>query len=73
MPEIDGPRPDAVAEVTGAAIGILTAVQGYAYGKVYGGLEEREIDPVIPAKQESSRSRVPLGRFRYDAREDTLK
>jgi len=66
-------RLDAVAEVTGAAIGIVTADQGYAYGKVYGGLEERGIDPVIPAKKEPIRSRVPLRRFRYDARHDTLK
>jgi len=66
-------RLDAVADVTGAVIGTVTADQGYAYGKVYGGLEERGIDPVIPAKKEPIRSRVPLRRFRYDARHDILK
>ena len=64
---------DAVAAATGTAIKTITADQGYAYGKVYGALERRGIDPVIPAKKEPIRSRVPLRRFRYDARHDTLK
>jgi transposase len=64
---------DAVADATGVAVGTVTADQGYAYGKVYGGLEKRGIDPVIPAKKEPIRSRVPLRRFRYDARHDILK
>ena len=64
---------DAVTAVTGTAIEVVTADQGYAYGKVYGGLEKRGIDPVIPAKKEPIRSRVPLRRFRYDARHDILK
>ncbi|MFT8247359.1 IS1182 family transposase [Roseomonas sp. BN140053] len=67
------PQVDAVAAVTGTAVKVVTADQGYAYGKVYGGLEERGIDPVIPAKKEPIRSRVPLRRFRYDARHDILK
>ena len=64
---------DAVAATTGIAIKIITADQGYAYGKVYGALERRGIDPVIPAKKEPIRSRVPLRRFRFDARHDILK
>ena len=64
---------DAVAATTGVAIKTITADQGYAYGKVYGALERRGIDPVIPAKKEPIRSRVPLRRFRYDARHDTVK
>jgi Transposase DDE domain len=67
------PQVDAVAAVTGTPVGTVTADQGYAYGKVYGGLEGRGIDPVIPAKKEPIRSRVPLRRFRYDARHDVLK
>lgn len=67
------PQADAVAAATGCAIKVVTADQGYAYGKVYGGLEERGIDPVIPAKKEPIRSRVPLRRFRFDARHDILK
>jgi transposase len=64
---------DAVAATTGTPIKTVTADQGYAYGKVYGALERRKIDPVIPAKKEPIRSRVPLRRFRYDARHDILK
>ena len=67
------PQVDAVAATTGTAVKTVTADQGYAYGKVYGGLERRGIDPVIPAKKEPIRSRVPLRRFRYDARHDILK
>ena len=67
------PQVDAVAEVTNAPIKVVAADQGYAYGKVYGGLEQRGIDPVIPAKKEPVRSRVPLRRFRYDAKHDSLK
>jgi len=67
------PQVDAVAVTTGGTVRTVTADQGYAYGKVYGGLERRGIDPVIPAKKEPIRSRVPLRRFRYDARHDILK
>ena len=45
----------------------MTADAGYAYAKVYGGLERRGIEAVIPAKAEPIRSPVPLRRFRYDA------
>jgi hypothetical protein len=51
----------------------VTADAGYAYGKVYGDLEHRGIHPVIPAKAEPIRSAVPLRRFRYDAKPDTLR
>jgi IS5 family transposase len=66
-------RVDAVAAVTGAPVKVVTADQGYAYGKVYGGLEQRGVAPVIPAKREPIRSRVPLRRFRYDTKHDILK
>ena len=67
------PLVDAVAAVTGTAVRTVTADQGYAYGKVYGGLEQRGIDPVIPAKKEPVRAKVPLRRFRYDAWHDIAK
>ena len=67
------PQVDAVAAATGAPVRAATADQGYAYGKVYGGLERRGIDPVIPAKKEPVRAKVPLRRFRYDARHDIAK
>ena len=70
--EIEG-QAAAVAATTGTAIKTITADQGYAYGKVYGALERRGIDPVIPAKKEPIRSRVPLRQFRYDARHDILR
>ena len=59
---------DAVRETTRRAIGTVTADAGYAYAKVFGGLERRRIDPVIPTRKDPSRSPVPLRRFRYDAR-----
>lgn len=62
-----------VDAVTGQEIKVVTADQGYAYGKVHGGLERRGVDPVIPAKKEPIRSKVPLRRFRHDARHDILK
>jgi len=62
-----------VRESSGSAIKTVTADAGYAYGKVYGGLERRGIDPLIPAKAEPIKSRVPLRRFRYDAKHDIVK
>ena len=67
------PQVDAVQEIADRTISTVTADAGYAYGKVYGGLERRGIDPLIPAKREPIKSRVPLRRFRYDARHDIVK
>ena len=64
---------DAVQEIPGAKVATVTADAGYAYAKVYGGLERRGIDALIPAKAEPIRSPVPLRRFRYDAKHDILK
>jgi transposase len=66
-------RIDAAAATVGQTIRTVTADAGYAYGKVYGGLERRGIDPVIPAKAEPIKSPVPLRRFRYDAKHDIAK
>ncbi len=58
-------RLDAVAAVTGAPIGTVTADAGYAYAKVFAGLEDREIIGVIPTKAEpieSPAQEVPLRR-----------
>jgi transposase len=66
-------RIDAAADLTGIAIRTATADAGYAYGKVYGGLERRGIVPLIPAKAEPIKSKVPLRRFRYDAKRDIAK
>ena len=64
---------DRTAERTGTAVTTVTADAGYAYGKVHGAMEERNIHAVIPAKAEPIRSPVPLRRFRYDAQNDILK
>jgi len=64
---------DRTAARTGVAIKTVTADAGYAYGKVYGALEDRGITGVIPAKADPSRSAVPLRRFRYDPKNDILK
>lgn len=66
-------RMDAVAALTGTAIKTVTADAGYAYAKLYAGLEERQINAVIPAKAEPIRSPVPMRQFRYDALNDVLK
>ncbi len=64
---------DAVMAITGIGIETITADAGYAYGKVYGALERRGIDPLIPAKAEPVRCRVPTRRFHYDAKRDIAK
>jgi transposase len=64
---------DEVEATTGTDIKTVTADAGYAYAKVYGALERRDIDALIPAKAEPIKSRVPLRRFRYDAKHDILK
>jgi hypothetical protein len=71
--EIIEAQVDEVIATTGAEISVVTADAGYAYAKVYGWLERRGIDPLIPAKAEPFKSRVPISRFRYDARHDILK
>jgi IS5 family transposase len=67
------PRLDEVARTAGVRSIAMTADAGYAYAKVYAAFEKRGIVAVIPAKAEPIRSRVPLRRFRYDARYDILK
>jgi transposase len=66
-------RLDATAATTGTPIGAVTADAGYAYAKVFAGLEAREIAGIIPTKAEPIRSKVPLRRFRYDAKHDHVK
>jgi len=68
-----GPQVEDVEATTGISIKTVTADSGYAYAKVYGALERRGTDALIPAKAEPIKSRVPLRRFRYDAKNDILK
>ncbi|WP_420337067.1 transposase [Roseibium sp.] len=67
------PGLDAVAETIGASIKIVTADAGYSYAKVFAGLEEREIEGIVPVKATPIKSKVPLPRFRYDAQHDHVK
>ena len=62
-----------VEAATGTHVETATADAGYSYAKVYGALERRETDAIIPARAESIRTPVPLRRFRYDAKHDRLK
>lgn len=64
---------DRVEALTGAKVATATADASYAYAKVYGQLERRGTQAVIPPKTEPIRSPVPMRRFRYDARHDILK
>lgn len=50
-------RLDAAATVTGTPISTVTADAGYAYAKIFGGPERREIAAVIPTKAEPIRGR----------------
>ena len=62
-------RLDAAAATTGVPIKTATADAGYAYAKVFAGLEARTIDAVIPTKAEPFPGRViPTRRFKFDAR-----
>lgn len=71
--DIIEPQVDEVTQTTGVCPTAVTADAGYAYAKVYAAFERRGIDAVIPAKAEPIRSRVPMRRFRYDAKHDILK
>jgi IS5 family transposase len=52
----------------------VTADAGYAYGKVYAGLERKGIEALIPPKRVwSNKNVIPLHQFRYDAKHDVVK
>jgi IS5 family transposase len=60
---------DAIEATTGVKIATMTADAGYAYGKVFGAMEERQTAAVIPPKEEPRpRGVIPLRRFHYDAK-----
>lgn len=66
-------RLDAAAATLGGPIAVATADAGYAYAKVFGGLEARDIDAIVPTKAEPIKSKVPLRRFKFDAHHDLVK
>ena len=64
---------EAVCDVSGRAVEMVTADTGYSWAKVYGALERRGVAALIPTKRTPSQSRVPLRLFRYDARHNVVK
>ena len=61
--EMIEPQVDEVRAITEVAIKTVTADAGYAYAKVYGALERRDINALIPTKSRAdqiARSLAPL-------------
>ncbi len=59
---------------TGKKIKTLSADSGYAHGKNFELLEDKDIDAIIPPQKQSSKARhLPLRRFKYDARNKIVK
>ena len=52
----------------------LSADAGYAHGKNYQHLEDKNIDAIIPPQKEHGKPRhIPARRFKYDAKNKTVK
>lgn len=67
-------RIEEIEVATGRRIGTLTADAGYAHSANYAALEARGTTAVIPPQREGTPgNRVPLRRFRYDAKHDIVK
>jgi hypothetical protein len=63
-----------IEENTGIEIKTLSADAGYAHGKNYQHLEEKNIDAIIPPQKENNKAqRIPARRFRYDAKNKIVK
>ena len=59
---------------TGRVVRTVTADAGYAHPRNYAALEKRGIRAVIPPQRERRRpTRLPVRRFRYDARNDVVR
>ena len=58
----------------GMEIKTLSADSGYAHGKNYEHLEEKNIDAIIPPQKENNNpKRLPIRRFKYDAKNKIVK
>ena len=65
---------DRVEANTGRKVKTATADAGYAHSRNYMGLENREIDGVIPPQAEQKRpKRIPARRFKYDGKHKTVR
>lgn len=59
---------------TGRGVKTLTADAGYAHTRNYAALEERRIEAVIPPQHEPRVARkLPMRRFKYDARQQVVR
>ena len=69
--------PDQIKRIesnTGKKIKTVSADSGYAHGKNYEHLEEKNIDAIIPPQKEQSKPRhLPARRFKYDAKNKIVK
>jgi transposase len=69
-----GEQVERIESNTGKKIKTLTADSGYAYGKNYELLEDKDIDAIIPPQRQNSKPRhIPLRRFKYDAKNKIVK
>lgn len=63
-----------VEQATGKKPEVVTADGGYAHSANYTALEEMKIEALIPPQRESGKcAKIPLRRFKYDARRDIVK
>ncbi len=69
--------PDQIKRIesnTGRQIKTLSADAGYAHGKNFEHLEEKNIDAIIPPQKENNNpKRLPIRRFKYDAKNKVVK
>ncbi|NIP50985.1 transposase [candidate division KSB1 bacterium] len=72
-----GQLPDQIERIennTGKQIQTLTADSGYAHPSNYAHLEKREIEGVIPPQNETKHpKRIPIRRFKYDAKHKIVR
>lgn len=65
---------DRVEEQTGRKVEVVTADAGYGRSKNYAALEERKVKAVVvPQREPRKASKLPLRRFKYDARHKIVR
>ncbi|MHC4989247.1 MAG: transposase [Planctomycetota bacterium] len=63
-----------IEENTDMNIDTLSADAGYAHGRNYEHLETKQIDAIIPPQKENNHPRrIPIRRFKYDAKHQIVK
>ena len=69
-----GKQIERIESNTGKKVRTVSADSGYAHGKNFELLEEKDIDAVIPPQKQNSKPRhLPLRRFKYDAKNKIVK